>query len=148
MWCDQPPQIPASVPSPPRCSISSWTESTETLYPEVAFLGVFCPGNTSSNWCPRRPRKYIIQICLTHVYCNTPSDVIGSLKSDLGQRSKYFLVSVCARTSPLAIYIQNLGSCNHFRVLPFFLQREQELQPAPAQPSSPFSSSLMYWPAI
>lgn len=112
MWWDQPPQIPASVPSPLRCSLSSWTESTETLHPKVAFLGEFCPGNTSSNWYPRQPRKYIIQICLMYLYCNTSSDVTGSLEPNFGQQSKYLLISVRVRTSPF----------DHLHSEPRFLQ--------------------------
>lgn len=109
------------------------------------FWEEFCPGNTSSNWCPRHPRKYVIPICHTHLYCNVPSDVTGNFKSDLGRWSKYLLVLVHAWTGPLAIYIQNLGSRSHFSVLPLSLQHEQELQPAPALPSPALHSAAAAW---
>lgn len=59
--------------------------------------------------------------------------------------SKYLLVLVHAWTGPLAIYIQNLGSCSHFSVLPLSLQHEQELQPAPALPSPALHSAAAAW---
>lgn len=149
MWWDQPPQIPASVPFPPRCSISSWMESTETLHPEVAFLGYFVLEILQVTDAQDAPENTLFRFVLC-IYIAIPLQMSLEASSLTLVNNQNTSWSLCVlEPAPLAIYIQNLGSCNHFRVLPFLLQCEQEPQPATAQPSSPFSSSsLMHWPAI
>lgn len=142
MQCDQPPQTPASVPSPPKVLYLLEPNQQKPFISKLLLGGNFVLEILQVTDAQDAPENTLFRFVI-RIY--TPSDVTGSLKSDLGRWSKYLLVSVHAWTGPLPIYIQNLGSCNHFRVLPFSLQHEQELQPALALPSPALHSAAAAW---
>lgn len=147
--CDQPPHTPVSIPSPTEmlCVLLN-CELRSTLPSWSCFCWVSCSGNYSGNGFKRLPRKYLIQIWLKCLYCNTSSHVTGSLKSGLGQRSKYFVLSVCVWTGPLSHLYSEPRFLPSFRGPSVFPAAWAGTTASPRQPSSPFSSSLVHWPAV